>query len=43
MWGKWPFDPRESDAGSFWWMIGGGIAGAATGYACRLLRPDASK
>jgi len=40
MWGKWPFNPREVDAGSFWWLVGGGLIGVASAYAYRLMRPD---
>ncbi len=38
MWGKWPFDLREANTGSFWWLIGGGVTGAVIGYAYRLAR-----
>ena len=43
MWGKWPFDPHAGDSGSFWWLVGGAVAGAAIGCTYRLLRRVASK
>jgi len=43
MWGKWPFDPRAADTGSFWWLVGGGVAGATAGYAYRLIRRETPK
>jgi len=43
MWGKWPFDPHATDTGSFWWLVGGGIAGTAAGCAYRLIRSEVPK
>ena len=43
MWGKWPFDPHAAETGSFWWLVGGGIAAAVVGYSYRLLRRGTSR